>query len=307
VARATTEQRAPQLYWPAVLLVALIIGAAFYARLPLLDSLRHLAFDAYQRVAPAPALPDSPIRVIHIDEASLASVGQWPWSRATMAQLTQAIGEAGAAAIVFDVLFAEPDRTSPEHVLASAPPAQRDAVLRALGGAAASHDALFASMLERYPTVLAASLHDEPRPGPFPTHAGFAVAGDDPAPFLRNFPGVTASLPALTEAAEGVGFINWLPDGDQVVRRVPLLLRHRDEITPSLSLEALRVTLGASTYVVRAANASASAAFGAHTGLNGVKVGPVEIPTDAEGHLSWCDRVDRRERARTDGPARHSA
>lgn len=284
MAKATAEKRAPRLYWPAVLLFAVAAAAVFYAQPALLTALRHLAFDAYQRLIPAPPAADAPVRVVHIDEASLEQLGQWPWPRTTMAALTERLGQAGAAAIVYDVLFAEPDRTSPERLLAEAPPARREAVMRALGDAP-SHDARFAATLAQYPSVLAASLHTEASATSFPMRAGLAVAGDDPAPFLRNFPGVAVSLPELTDAARGVGFINWLPDGDQIVRRVPLLLRHDAEIAPALSLEALRVALGASTYVVRAANASGASAFGAQTGLNGLKVGPLEIPTDAQGQI----------------------
>lgn len=284
LAKAATEKTVPKFYWPVVLVFAVIAAGIFYLRPPILNSLRNLAFDAYQRVAPAPASADAPVRVVHIDESSLARIGQWPWSRVTMAELTQRLGDAGAAAIVYDVLFAEPDRTSPEQLLATAPPARRAALSRALGNAE-SNDARFATVLGQYPTVLAASLHDQPNTTPFPLRAGFAVAGDAPDNFLRNLPGVATSLPALSDSAAGAGFINWLPDGDQIVRRVPLLLRHNDEIAPSLSLEALRVAFGASTYVVRSANASGATAFGAQTGINAVKVGPLTIPTDAEGQV----------------------
>lgn len=267
------------------MLFVIVTATVFYLRPPLLSSLRGLAFDAYQHAAPAQALPNSPIQVVQIDEASLARLGQWPWSRATMAELTQKLGDAGAAAIVFDVLFAEPDRTSPEQVLNSAPPARREALLRAWGGSIQSNDETFAATLSNNPSVLAASLHDQPSTEPFPMRAGLALAGDDPGPFLRDYPGLATNLPVLSDAASGTGFINWLPDGDQVVRRIPLLLRHNGEIAPSLSLEALRVAVGASTYVVRAANANATQAFGAHTGLDSIKVGPVTIPTDAEGQV----------------------
>ena len=285
MAKAAADRIVPKFYWLAVVVFAIVASGFFYLRPPLLASLRNLAFDAYQRAAPAAAMPDSPIRVVHIDESSLARLGQWPWSRATMAEITQNLGDAGAAAIVFDVLFAEPDRTSPEQLLVAAPPARRAALARALGAGVETHDAMFAAALERNATVLAASLHEQEIGGAFPMRAGLATAGDDPAPYLLGLPGVSTSLPILTDAAHGVGFINWLPDGDQVVRRVPLLLRHNDEIAPSLSLEALRVALGASTYVVRSANASGASAFGAHTGINAVRVGPIEIPTAADGQV----------------------
>lgn len=284
MAEATKEKSVPRLYWAAVVVFALLAAVVFYQQPQVLASLRNLAFDAYQRAAPAPALDNSPIRVVQIDEASLSRLGQWPWPRTIMAELTQRLGEAGAAAIVFDVLFAEPDRTSPEQLLASAPAQRRAALRRALGGAE-GHDARFAETLARTPSVLAASLHGEASEAAFPTYAGFAVAGDDPGPFLRDYVGVATNLPALTDAATGTGFMNWIPDRDQVVRRIPLLLQHGEQVVPSLSLEALRVPVGASTYVVRASNANATQAFGARSGLDSIKVGPIAIPTDAEGQM----------------------
>lgn len=281
---AAPEVSTPRFYWWAVAAFAIVAAIIFYARPSVLSSLRGLAFDAYQHAAPAPAPPDSPIRVVQIDEASLARYGQWPWPRTTMADLTQKLGEGGAAAIVFDILFAEPDRTSPEQVVAAAPPQRRAQLRRALS-TLPSHDGVFAETLSQHPSVLATSLHGDATTTAFPMHAGWATAGDEPGQFLPNYAGLATSLPALSDAASGTGFINWLPDGDQVMRRVPLLLRYNGEITPSLSLEALRVAVGASTYVVRASNANGTQAFGAHTGIDSIKVGPITIPTDAGGQV----------------------
>ncbi|MEZ5971409.1 MAG: adenylate/guanylate cyclase domain-containing protein [Hyphomonadaceae bacterium] len=281
---AAPEKSTPRFYWLAVAAFAILATSVFYMRLPILTSLRGLAFDAYQRTAPAPPLVDSPIRVIQIDEASLARYGQWPWPRTTMADLTQKVGEAGAAAIVFDILFAEPDRTSPEQVIAAAPAGRRAQLRRALG-TLPNHDAVFAEALRQHPSVLANSLHEQATTTPFPIHAGWAAAGDEPGQFLPNYSGLATNLPLLSDASAGAGFINWLPDGDQVMRRVPLLLRYNDEVTPSLSLEALRVAVGASTYIVRASNANGARAFGAHTGIESIKVGPITIPTDAGGQV----------------------
>ncbi len=285
MAKVANELSTPRLYWVAVAIFAVLIAAIFYLRPTVLTSLRALAFDSYQRAAPAPALEGSPILVVQIDEESLSRLGQWPWPRTIMAELTQKLGEAGAAAIAFDVLFAEPDRTSPEQILADTTPANRAQLLRALGGSVQSHDEAFAAALSQHPSVLAASLHDRADSNAFPTRAGLALAGDDPGGFLRDYPGLATNVPVLSDAATGTGFINWLPDGDQVVRRIPLLLRHNGEIAPSLSLEALRVAVGASTYVVRASNASGAQAFGAHTGLDSIKVGPVTVATDSEGQV----------------------
>lgn len=58
-------------------------------------------------IAPDTAL-EQRITLVTIDERSLAEVGPWPWSRETMAQLTEAITAAGAQLQIHDVLYSEP-------------------------------------------------------------------------------------------------------------------------------------------------------------------------------------------------------
>src|SRR3546814_8999095 len=54
-----------------------------------------------------------PVVSVDIDEERLAAVGQWPWPRIEVARMVDRLRLAGAAAIAFDVVFPEPDRTSP--------------------------------------------------------------------------------------------------------------------------------------------------------------------------------------------------
>jgi adenylate cyclase len=280
VARKST--RGPSLYtlFTAAFLAAAI--ALFYLNPGVLQSLRFIAFDTYQRVWPAPAPADPPVRIIAIDEASLARLGQWPWPRSTMARLTDALGEAGASAIVFDVLFAEADRTSPEQMLQWLPQ-ERAAALEGVIADWPTHDGAFAEALARNPVVLGAALTGEETPQAFPQRAGLVYAGDDPAPFLGAFPGYSGSVQALADAAPGAGFINWLPERDQVVRRVPLLLRQGEVIAPSLALEAVRIAEEQSTFMVRSSNAHGALAFGRASGVNLVRVGAHAVATDPRG------------------------
>ena len=81
---------------------------------PLLQYLRNAGFDQLQRVWPREKV-DLPVRIVDIDEASLARLGQWPWSRKQLAQLVDELGTLGAAAIAFDIVFPEPDRLSPSR------------------------------------------------------------------------------------------------------------------------------------------------------------------------------------------------
>jgi adenylate cyclase len=80
--------------------------------------------------------------------------------------------------------------------------------------------------------------------------------------------------------------MNLLPSHDGVVRQMPLFFRHGDRIIPSLAAEASRVAQGASTYVLKSSNASGETAFGQRTGLNHIRIGNIEIATDAAGALT---------------------
>ena len=53
------------------------------------------------------SIMDGYVEVIGIDEASLQSVGPWPWSRAVLADLLERTAKTGAQVIVLDVLLAE--------------------------------------------------------------------------------------------------------------------------------------------------------------------------------------------------------
>ena len=194
-------------------------------------ALRLIAFDTYQQLAPQAYDPKLPVRVVDIDEASLAKLGQWPWPRTKLRDLVHELGGKGAAVIGFDVLLGEPDRTSIEEVAKDLPPAQAEA-LQQSAASEPTHDETFAEALKSAPTVLGTSLGSFATPPP-PAKAGFAVAGDDPRALLHAFAGATPNLPIFDAAARGIGAINWVPDRDQVVRRAPLVFRVGDTLVPS--------------------------------------------------------------------------
>src|SRR5262249_57801271 len=147
-----------------------------------------------------------------------------------------------------------------------------------------SNDELFAAALKDSPSVLSVALGEEGSTT-FEAKAGFAFGGDDPRPFLLEFKGATRNLPEFETAARGIGAFNWVADRDQIVRRVALMFRLDQTFVPSLAAEALRVAQGANTYVLKASNASGETAFGQSTGLNHMRIGDVEIPTDAGGDV----------------------
>ncbi|MEP9354533.1 adenylate/guanylate cyclase domain-containing protein [Xanthobacter sp. KR7-65] len=272
-----------RLYWLAVggpLAAGLLLMAVDPA--PLADA-RNRLFDLYQRAAPRLYDPDLPVRVVDVDDASLARIGQWPWPRTTIAALLEKLAGLGAAAVAFDMVFSEPDRLDPAAVVKLLPEAARAPAEAALAGRDSS-DRQLAATLGATPSVLGAIL-THGSGGSYPAKWGIASAGDDPLAFVPRFSGAVVPLPELAAAARGIGTLNWLPDRDQVVRRVPLLLSVDGRLVPSLAAEALRVGQGASTYVVRASNASGDQAFGTQSGITAVKIGALDVPTDASGEV----------------------
>jgi len=267
------------------LVTALIAGAILlrYADPFFVRALRLVAFDHYQRLDPAAYDPNLPVRIVDIDEKSLAIHGQWPWPRTIVRDLLLGLTSKGAAVVAFDVLFAEPDRTSVESIVKQLPPREAAAVTAALAGQP-SNDEHFAAALKDTPSVLSVAL-GEGGSDTVEAKAGFAFGGDDPRPFLLAFNGATRNLPELENAARGIGAFNWLADRDQIVRRVALMFRLGEIFVPALSTEALRVAQGATTYLLKASNASGETAFGQSTGLNHIKVGDVEVPTDGAGGI----------------------
>jgi adenylate cyclase len=186
--------------------------------------------------------------------------------------------ERNAAAITFDILFAEVDRTSLEEVVKRLPPDQAKRLQGIVGSP--TNDEQFAEALKAAPGVLPVILTDRPNSPAFAPKAGFVFAGDDPKPFLPAFRGAVNNLLPLDDAARGTGSTNLFPNRDGVVRQVPLFFRLGDRIVPSLAVEALRVAQGASTYVLKSSNASGETAFGQSTGLNHVRIGKIEVATN---------------------------
>ena len=103
------------------------------------------------------------------------------------------------------------------------------------------------------------------------------------AAFWRDLRALPGTLQNSRMQPVAIGAFNWVADRDQVVRRIALVFTLNQSFVPSLAVEALRVAQGATTYVLKASNASGETAFGQSTGLNHIRIGDVEVPTDAGG------------------------
>jgi adenylate cyclase len=288
--------------WDLAVGAAILIGAlALRAADPLpLQQLRNLTFDTYQRLEPRAYDPASPVVIPAIDETALGRFGPWPWSRASLARMADRLAELGAAAVAFDVIFAEPDRTSPAAVAANLPQDAQYEAVRAQLALLPDPDAAFAAALARAPSVLAFTYSNDPALADRRLNEKFGVTklGDpemDVAAFIQGGGYPIAPLPELAAAAHGLGDVQvGLPDPDGIVRRVPLVTRIGGTVFPSLAADALRVALGGQTAQIRMSKKRTVSLFGFSyevwlQGIDKMRVGEAVIPVNANGELLLHD------------------
>jgi len=183
--------------------------------------------------------------------------------------------------IVFDMVFAEPDRTSPA-VLARQ--WLEDPGVAELMKRLPDHDQVFASSLGKSNVVMGITLDEgDTSKRRLVLKPRFIKAGDDPNKFLPSMDGAVVNLEILESAASGNGVFNFRSDYDGVIRHLPLLFRIKDEIYPSLSAEALRVFQDARNIVVK--SSSVVDGLGSSTGIVNVRIGNIPIRTDSRGEV----------------------
>jgi adenylate cyclase len=243
---------------------------------PIVDELEIRVYDTYQKLSPRPA-PEPAVLVVDIDEASLAQLGQWPWSRKVVGDIVLKVAQAGAAGIGFDVVFAEADNLSPARF------AERTAGLDPATKESLEHmpstDAYFAEVIKQTRAVLGQSEANEGRVGgPAPAPAAIAALNGDPKRFLLSFPNIVGNLPEFEKVAAGRGMFIVNPESDNIVRRIPAIVRIGSQIYPTLSVEMLRVATGNSTILVRSSEVGIQDVV-----LQGAN--SYVIPTDGQGRL----------------------
>ena len=79
-------------------------------------------------------------------------------------------------------------------------------------------------------------------PDPAPPKWQVVVNGDTKSFYMGAE--LQRTYPALSSAARGIGFLNLTPDPDGILRRLPLLVRYRGDIYPSLSFRMVCDYLG---------------------------------------------------------------
>lgn len=235
-------------------------------------------------------IPDPEVVVIDVDERSLARLGQWPWPRYRIAQIVDKAGSLGAASIVLDFLFPEPDRLSLEKVSELYQNELGISVdLGATTGAILDNDQVLADTLAEHQTVLGGHLMFTETREHYPDNCGNPVdvvllspSGTKGKPPVPQAFGLVCPLPELAGAADFVAAVNALPDRDGKVRRVPLAMRSGENWIPGLALASLMAARRENQVKMKWSDA----------GVMELRLGNTVIPTDYQGNLLLPFRME---------------
>lgn len=211
----------------AVLILPLLAVALAHGlgRIPGVDLLALKAGDVQRRLLADPERADRRIVLVEVDQASLDHFERdniaYPWPRSLYNPLLEHCARGGAAAVLFDVLFNNLSPWGEET------------------------DAEFAAAIRENGRVfLAAAFSSAGVPGgPLDPRLSSPVEGAPP-PALRRV-AVSPPLPALRDAATGIGSVTLRPDADGAVRRVPIGALFEGRLVPGLAFAPFAAGAGA--------------------------------------------------------------
>ncbi len=236
----------------AGLAITLIISGVYVFKPTFIKLLENKLYDTYlQKIVEKHKT--SSVTIVDIDEYSIEKFGQWPWPRYRVALLLKKIQMAGALAVANDILFGEPDGTSPavlKKVLKR--DLKIDIGFQGLPVQLMDNDKLLADVLGNGPFVLGYSFDFQSKdesvqnsvnlPPLEMSEVRSGGAGHADA-YLTPAEKVIPPLPALVENAANAGFMNVQTDMDGVLRRVPLMISMNGKSYPHLSLATLLTAL----------------------------------------------------------------
>jgi adenylate cyclase len=215
------------------------------------EALRDHAFDfvlAGDQPLRRPVASDLKVMVVDIDRSSIDALGAWPWPRATMARLVEAVADGRPAAIAIDVLFAEPDDRSPAALARRLGLMTGHAEISAQAESLPDGDKLLAQATSRVPVALGFVL-DPDRDRPLPA-ASIVSRGALPFDDLWQAAGAIGPTPPLVAAARGLGVLSLPGSADGAIRQVPVFVAVGRVLMPGLAAEAVRLAFGASSYII---------------------------------------------------------
>ena len=194
--------------------------------------------------------PSGSFVILNIDEQDVTNEGGWPIPRRTLASIQVDLINKGAIGVGWVISFPQADR---------------------MGG-----DEVFAKTLGYAPSVLAMF---ETNNSKYPKTTGTVIKGNDIGGMLT--PGVVQNINIL-QANSYQGIATAPVDVDNLVRRIPLLLKTPDGYVSAFGTEVLKALTGSKTYIIT-------------TNDNGIQeisvkgIPPVKTDNLGRKWISWVD------------------
>lgn len=194
------------------------------------------------------------IVIVDVDEKSIGELGRWPWNRAIMGEAVRKLhNDYNVKAILFDIIFAEPDPFTQfcEELITNIKENMgiESDTLKCEDNDQQLADAIreaknvvlgyYLSNVEEVPEEVV-----EKNSGYFTSRClSTSIMGDPEICNIPEYENAIPNLDKIKEASEYMGFFTIEPDNDGMFRRVPLILRYKNEYYPALSLMGLSVYL----------------------------------------------------------------
>jgi adenylate cyclase len=221
--------------------------------------------------------------IVDIDEKSLKRYGQWPWPRYRIAILLDKLRNLGALSIGLDMLFAEEDRASIHCIKKEV---SRDFGVeldfREVPHSLRDNDQRLAKTLSGGSVVLGYQfLFEEGSDSencllhPLRVNKLGHDKAERDSPLFIQARSVSCNLKMFSQAAAGSGFFNISPEADGVLRRVPLIIEHKDKLYPSLALGTLMKALGVKDVLLKSGR----------NGVDSLYLNETAIPLTSNGGL----------------------
>jgi serine phosphatase RsbU (regulator of sigma subunit)/CHASE2 domain-containing sensor protein len=208
--------------------------------------------------------------IVHVDlnNASLKALKEYHPTRAHHARVIRNLGKVGTAVQMLDFIYA--GRTDPA--------ADEDL----LDAVRAADNVVAGLALRLTPGTVPPRADEDPAARDYLERTRWRLA---PAPGLEPYAGSEplATEVELAQAARGLGFLTLTPDGDGVVRRIPLIVRYGDGYYPGFALQAVCAYYRVSPDRVRLEPGAIVLGDARRPGTD--TAGDLRIPVDEHGRL----------------------
>ena len=222
----------------------LVFLALFFFKPTLMQRLDFMNYDLLLRSFPNNHTSKKLV-IVDVDERSLNRYGQWPWPRYRIAELLDKIKAIKPTVIGLDMFFAEPDRTSAKRILKDLEDTYRLKIsMDKIPDALSDNDQILANTLSGGPFVLGnrfqfnSSEKSSEQCVLHPVKVSFIqnINKQRKNTSIPESIGVLCNVKMLSETVGSSGFINFSPDPDGMLRRLPMLIQYKENMYPNLAL-----------------------------------------------------------------------